>query len=48
MLRHCNLPGWATPACAVLWRRDPSRHKADVACLGRNALLALEKAVSRQ
>ncbi|MCZ6551404.1 MAG: gamma-glutamylcyclotransferase family protein [candidate division NC10 bacterium] len=31
----------ATPACAALRRRDPGRRKPDVACLGRNPLLAL-------
>ncbi len=41
MLRRYNLLVRATPAFAALQRQDPGRRKPDVACLGRNPLLAL-------
>ncbi len=46
MLRRCNPLLRATPTCATLRRRDPSRRKPDVACLGRNPLLALRRELS--
>src|SRR3989304_3549660 len=39
--RRCKLMMRAAPPCAALRRRDPGRRKPDVACLGRNPLLAL-------
>ncbi len=41
MLRRCNPLLRATPTCAVLSECLRNRRKPDVACLGRNPLLAL-------